>query len=374
MNSKNFKNLYKMDSKGKIRQWHIAVHDSKDGPYYCQTHGLMDGKQQVTSTFVKEGKNIGKSNETTPMEQCLLEAESLWKKQKERKGYSETIPTEKPKMPMLAKKYKDDGHKIVWPAYCQPKLDGIRCIMTVGLDGSVTFKSRQNKEFTSLGHIKDSLSGWDIQRLLGRVFDGELYNHDLHDDFQSLVSAIKRDKPSDQTHLIQYHVYDSCSDRDFKDRINFLDDLKKLNNPYIKVVPTYKVDTADDFSEKYKEFLSDGYEGAMLRNAVGPYEYNRRSPNLQKHKDFIDEEFEIVGAYQNKGKMQDECTFECITDEGAVFGVKPKGSSEQRRQMWYDYQDGKLLGKIMTVRFFEWTNSDPPVPRFPIGITIRDYE
>lgn len=371
-----FPTLYKMDSKGKIRQWSITAWNEGAGRYhYEQEHGVKDGKLQTTSTKVSKGKNIGKANETSAWQQCKLEAESLWKKQRDRKGYSETIPSNKPQLPMLAKSYKNDGHKIKWPAYCQPKLDGIRCIMTVGLDGEITFKSRQNKVFTSINHIAESWTGHDIQRWLGWSFDGELYNHDMHDDFQSLVSAIKRDSPSDKSNLIQYHIYDVCSDRDFKDRVSALQELTKFYiNDFIKVVNTYIVDDHNDFLEKYKMFIEDGYEGAMLRNALGKYQFNRRSPDLQKHKEFIDQEFKIVGATENKGKMAGQCTFECITEQGMIFGVKPKGTEQQREQMWEDFQAGKLTGKMMTVRFFEWTNSDPPVPRFPIGIAIRDYE
>ena len=247
--------------------------------------------------------------------------------------------------------------------------------MEVGTNGNIIFRSRQNKVFTSISHIADSWSAHDRQRWLGFSFDGELYNHDMKGDFQTLVSAIKRDSPSSKTHLIQYHIYDVCSDRDFKDRVSFLQELTKFYiNNFIKVVNTYIVNDHHDFLEKYKIFIEDGYEGAMLRNASGKYQFNRRSPDLQKHKEFIDEEFEIVGAYENKGKMAGQCTFECVTDKGATFGVKPRGTEQQRKQMWEDFQAGKLTGKMMTVRFFEWTNSDPPVPRFPVGIAIRDYE
>jgi len=395
-----FPTLYKMDSKGKIREWSISAYhmpiciNDEFICYYEQVHGLKDGKKQETTTDVNQGKNIGKANETTAWEQCVLEAKSLWNKQKDRKGYSETIPTEKPLLPMLAQSHDKHGHKISYPAFVQPKLDGIRCFIYV--DGeNVKLVSRTGKEFQSLGHIADAVR--ELVSVMGKsvgsfILDGELYNHDFKDDFQGLVSAIKRDKPSENTHLVQFHCYDYVAEgRDFEDRVVELQNMDQwLQNTYsvwcpirlamvyvspiIQIVPTFKVKNLDEVVEQNSEWLKDGYEGSMIRNAKGGYQPNRRSPDLQKYKSFIDQEFEIVGAYQNKGKMEKQCTFLCKTEDGTEFGVKPMGTEAQREQYWTDFQAGKLTGKMLTVKFFEWTTSENPVPRFPVGVTVRDYE
>jgi ATP-dependent DNA ligase len=375
MNLETHATLYKLDSTGKVRQWGIQAKEDDDGFYYEQIHGVVGGKLQSTSTRINEGKNVGKSNETDARHQCVSEARSLWLKQRDRKGYTESIPTEKPQ-PMLAKSYKDNGKKITWPAFCQPKLDGIRCAMTIDMDGNITFKSRQNKEFKSLGHIADAVRPLlpQLEGFYGMTFDGELYNHELKQDFQTLVSLIKRDHPSSRSNLIEYHVYDIYHDDDFINRNTLLKKSEIFGAECIKYVPTTEVHNLEAFLEEYQNFVGLGYEGAMLRNALGPYECNRRSPNLQKYKEFLDAEFKIVGAYENVGKQAGQCTFECITRDGAVFGVKPRGTDAQRKQMWTDFQQGNLTDKYMTVRFFAWTTSILPVPRFPVGIAIRDYE
>ena len=132
-----FATLYKIDSKGKLREWNIEVHTYPSIPKYVVTHGLKDGKQQDKMQEVPYGKNIGRANETTAQEQCILEARSKWINQRDRKGYSEEIPTEKKFGPMLAKSYAKpgtdltdlkDGKHIVFPCLYQPKLDGIRCV------------------------------------------------------------------------------------------------------------------------------------------------------------------------------------------------------------------------------------------------------
>jgi len=370
--------LYKMDSKGKIRVLTVSYGSDERGSFYEQEHGLLDGKLQTSRTYVA-GKNAGKANATTDEEQAEKEAESKRAKKRDRGGYSESIPEDKPMMPMLALTHDKHGHKIKYPAYVQPKLDGIRCFVHV--DGeSVTLKSRTGKEFTSLDHIADAVR--ELVSVMGKsvgsfILDGELYNHQFKEDFQGLVSAIKRDKPSENTHLVEFHCYDYVAEsRDFKDRIDELYHmgwwLSEVST--IQIVPTFPVENLDEVVEQNSLWLEDGYEGSMIRNSKGGYQPNRRSPDLQKYKSFMDAEFEIVGAVENKGKMEGQCTFTCVTEDGTEFGCKPMGDESQREQYWIDFQAGKLTGKMLTVKFFEWTTSENPVPRFPVGVIVRDYE
>lgn len=370
--------LYKMDSKGKIRVLTVSYGSDERGSFYEQEHGLLDGKLQTSRTYVA-GKNAGKANATTDEEQAEKEAESKRAKKRDRGGYSESIPEDKPMMPMLAQSHDKHGHKIKYPAYVQPKLDGIRCFVHV--DGeSVTLKSRTGKEFKSLGHIADAVR--ELVSVMGKsvgsfILDGELYNHQFKEDFQGLVSAIKRDKPSETTHMVQFHCYDYVAEgRDFEDRIQELYHMDQWLSEVttIQIVQTFPVDNLDEVVGQNSLWLEDGYEGSMIRNAKGGYQPNRRSPDLQKYKSFMDAEFEIVGAVENKGKMEGQCTFTCVTEDGTEFGCKPMGDESQREQYWIDFQAGKLTGKMLTVKFFEWTTSENPVPRFPVGVIVRDYE
>ena len=346
--------LYKMDSKGKIRVLRVYFGSDSRGCFYEPHHGLRGGKLQAS-------------------------------------------PEDKPMMPMLAQSHDKHGHKIKYPAYVQPKLDGLRCFIHV--DGeNVTLKSRTGKEFKSLGHIADAVK--ELVSVMGKdtsgfspsagsfILDGELYNHQFKEDFQGLVSAIKRDKPSENTHLVQFHCYDYVAeDRDFEDRIvelqhmdQWLEDVDAevqfhcddyVAEDSIQIVQTFPVDNLDEVVEQNSLWLEDGYEGSMIRNAKGGYQPNRRSPDLQKYKSFMDAEFEIVGAVENKGKMEGQCTFTCVTEDGTEFGCKPMGDESQREQYWIDFQAGKLTGKMLTVKFFEWTTSENPVPRFPVGVCVR---
>lgn len=113
--------LYKVDSKGKIREWSVQVIDGKPAQIIV-THGAKGGKLQEKITFIDKGKNIGKANETTILEQAQAEAKSKWLKQQD-KCYAETIG-EPEFRPMLAHRMDKYPNKVKYPCYVQPKLDG----------------------------------------------------------------------------------------------------------------------------------------------------------------------------------------------------------------------------------------------------------
>ena len=386
--------LYKSDSTGKIREWTISCY--KDSvPYYEVEHGVVGGAMVTSRTEFTSGKNTGRANSTTAWDQCLAEARSEWNKKLNRKGYvnrpiisniSAPIKIFKRFSPMLAKSYNapgadisklKDGHHIKFPCYFQPKLDGIRCIARTNTNsiGVVTLWSRQNKKFTSLPHIEETLS--KLSGLTANIhLDGELYIHD--EEFQSLTSAIKRDDPSPDSSKIEYHIYDvydsSNPNWEYEDRKKWLETNIKPGFRKLKPVYTERITSAAEIKKHLHDQIRRGYEGIMLRNVDGIYKVDARSADLQKVKLFMDEEFPIVGATENSGKMKGQCSFICKTKDGNEFSVKPEGDEVLRKQYWRDWQAGKLNGALLTVRFFAWTTSANSVPRFPVGVTIRDYE
>ncbi|KKK79686.1 hypothetical protein LCGC14_2831020, partial [marine sediment metagenome] len=347
---------------------------------YVVKHGQLNGKIQTTSTEVLQGKNMGKVNETSTHHQCILEAESLWTKQKDRKGYSIDIPKKKPLRPMLAKSYDKDGKHIQFPSYVSPKLDGLRCLAKRTKNG-VGLLSRQGKQFKTLPHIEKQLMWLPIDTIL----DGELYIHG--EEFQNIISAVKRDSPSDKSKDIQYHVYDIISDNDYETRLTW---LRKWLPPldYLGIPTIYNIDITHIFCVRsimiknmqevwkyHKEFTNEGYEGAMLRNIKGSYLIDRRSKDLQKVKKFIDMEFPIIGVEECKGKMKGMCSFVCETKDGITFKCMPEGTEQIRKKYLTDWYNNKIVkGDLLTIKFFSWTTSENPVPRFPIGKCIRNYE
>ena len=354
--------IYKMTNTGKVQQWSIYTGNDVKGPYYEVEHGQVDGKLQTSRTHVLEGKNIGKANETSPIEQCESEAKSQWEKKVNRQGYTEDVPTEKPLMPMLAKTYPKDKKHIKFPCYCQPKLDGVRCLCKIK-DGEVTFTSRRNKEFTSLHHMEQ-----DAKRVNSDItLDGELFSEEL--TFQEILSAVKRDEPNELTGKIRMIVYDCITDESYHDRLHriggIIDGLE-----FFDLIETVMCIDEETIDTNLGTYLESGYEGLILRNISGPYKINGRSNDLQKYKKFIDQEFELIDIVEGKGKFEGMGIWVCKNDDGQEFRATPKCDEEGKRE--YLRNRKNYLGKQVTIRYFELT--DDGIPRFPVGIAVRDYE
>lgn len=384
---KTFPTLYKKTSTGAIQFWTISVKETTAerpiGTMACGNIRTVYGQlgtdsPQQTDELILHGKNIGKKNATTPIEQAVVEAKARHEKQL-KKGYVDTLEAaqrgdtdsiiEGGIVPMLAHKFADHGHKIKFPAYAQAKLDGIRCIAILK-DGKCTLWSRTRKLITGVPHISRAIENAFQQDI---VLDGELYNHEYKSYFEKIVSFVRQEEPDDGHEVVQYHVYDLPSNEPFSKRATKMRYMKNSWFPNQEVV---KVDTflVEDEAQAMQYFdlcRSEGYEGAMLRNADGIY-VNKRSYDLQKMKIFDDNEFEIIGIEEGRGKLAGHVgAFKCKDAGGREFLAKMAGDTERLR----DYFENHSLweGKKLTVKYQGLTGANG-VPRFPVGVSIRDYE
>lgn len=372
--------LYKLSATGKIQEWEIEVVEGMTNHFgYIVTHGQQGGKLQISAVTWSKPKNVGKANETTSEQQAISEAQSKWKKQLD-KGYradldAAKLADAKMYLPMLAQEYSKAKNKIKFPCVVQPKLDGIRCL-AYRRDGRMVLQSRKGKEFKSIPHIAAALELIITDE--HTVLDGELFKKG--DDFETIASAVKRDEPSDLSKTAEYHIYDmfdlrrpSMTYRERLVNVRFVhSDIVQQKNPCLRIVQSKQVNSEAEIEAIYEQHIAEGYEGSIVRNLDGPYEQNRRSPNLQKVKPMDDEEFEIIGGKEGEGAATGMCVFQCITKAGHEFDVFPKGTAERRRQYLKDLPN--LIGKMLTVEFNGYTNTDEPKPRFPRGKAIRDYE
>jgi DNA ligase 1 len=374
----NYPVLYGKTKAGKIKEWSIKTVQFPGGSALIEMeHGLQGGKKIISQQSITEGKNIGKSNETTPYEQACSEAQSRWKYQID-KGYAEDIANIKMGeerelfLPMLAQRHDKVGHKIKWPAYLQPKFDGFRCLARKE-DGKVTMWSRKGKVFD----VPKELIA-ELEEILGEddVLDGEIYRHDWRapsgaSDFQRVASATK--KWTKDTPLLQYHVYDvPDSNLSYEDRFvksDLIMRIKDSNSQRIKVVETILCKTEEEAMEIYQTWISGStpYEGAMVRNAKGLYLFDHRSDDLQKIKPLDDAEFKIVGAKEGTGSDTGTAIFKCLAENGKIFEAKPTGTRESRQEYWSNLDN--YVGQWLTVQFNGRTNDN--LPRFPRGVKLR---
>jgi DNA ligase-1 len=369
---KRFPILYKKTSTGKIQTWEVHVIEN----VMFSESGQLEGKKIQSSDTIREGKNIGRSNETTPEEQALAEAESRWTKKK-KKGYVESLTdagndkvsdlVEGGFLPTLAHSFDKREKDIEYPCAVQPKLDGVRCTYNSG----AKLWTRSRREIMGVPHVSKYILDKDINFLFSKI-DGELYNHDFKDDFETIVHIAKqKTKPTEDHELVQYHVYDLPSDKPFFERMKDLKVLKKAlgkKSPII-IVDTVICNNKEELIEYKEKCLEAGYEGAMVRNLKYGYEY-KRSKHLQKLKIFEDAEFEIVRTNEGRGKLIGSAgSFTCKTKAGDEFDVKLKGKLEALRHYWNERDS--YVGKTLTVQFQGYTNKNN-VPRFPVGIRIRE--
>jgi DNA ligase-1 len=367
--------LYGKDIAGKPKQWSAAIYTDGSVARYTVEYGQVDGKLQTTSRDFTEGKNIGKKNETTPLQQCTNEIKKKWSDKKEKERYSETAESEEvgtKVFPMLAHVYDPKSktkvkNPIVYPCFVQPKLDGLRCLIYLSGNQIVT-QSRTGGIFTTMDHITSGLTKF-FESWPNIILDGELYTNQY--PFEELVGLIKRkyvdasDLP--KMHQVHFHIYDIVSLQGYAERRKFILDNQRLFPATFEIVKTEEATTVEDFKAKFTEYVQEGYEGIMLRNKKGPYVSNH-SHDLQKYKEFEEDEFVIVGFREAEGRDSGTVIWKCATKTGDEFDCRPVGSVEHRKDLFQNAQTN--IGKLLTIKYQEL--SEKGIPRFLSGKSIRD--
>lgn len=355
------KTLFKYDNKQKLRQWTVFV---EDNTFSIET-GIVGGKLTKSKPTKCSPKNVGTKSETTSEQQALKEAESLYKK-KIKSGYYENVEdiVFNNESPMLAETF--DNYKNLlfkYRTFISPKLDGVRCIDTNNI-----FLSRNNTEIVSIPHIEHSN--------LGVYLDGELYNHDLKEEFEKITGLVNKTSLNDEKlaltkQYLQYHVYDCfLEDKVFSERYEWIQQNVK-ETEYIKLVPAYEVFSMEDINLKHKEFTNLGYEGSMIRLDIGGYERNKRSKQLLKLKDFKDDEFEIVGYIEGKGNRSGTIgKFILKIDDNKTFECNILGSMKYLTELFNNADE--YIGQLATVKYKTFTNGGKP--KQAIIKSIRNYE
>ena len=277
--------------------------------------------------------------------------------------------------PMLA--YKVGKKEVDWSekGFMQPKLDGVRCV--ISKDGAY---SRTGKEWLNIHHITANLEPF-FEKYPDVILDGELYNHELKDDFEKIISLVRKTKPKEGDRVesagyVQFHCYDyipgpALRRAKFSSRIVWLE--AELPVSYcVKFVSTYEVNKYEEAFNLHNDgFLASGYEGSILR-LDRPYEC-KRSYNLQKFKDFHDTEATIIGYEAGKGKFTGLIgKFFMQDDDGVEFGC-PIGKGydfDDRRDILNNVHD--YIGQRATFTYFERTKAGSY--RHPLYKTLRNYE
>jgi ATP-dependent DNA ligase len=367
---------------------------------------------KTAPTFV-EAKNVGRANETTIEQQVELEVKSKIQYQIDH-GFTYEIPAEEREFAVsLADKYVDrlEKGKVDFPYVVEPKLDGVRCYIKL-VDGKVTMWSRGNKEFKCVPHLAENRFIIEFfKKYPDAILDGELYNHALKNDFNKIVSLVKKTKPTaadleESKKIVEYHCFDSYypsepqlnyverkvrvgeiisdirgTDILLKETVVKCEEVKivglffiqhKSNNQYgwwLNVVQSEK--NVDVYIENQLKF---GYEGIMLKKDV-PYFFGR-SFDMLKYKKFFDKEFKIVDFEEGNGNLVGiAAAVICETEDGQTFKAGVMGTQDYARDLFTNKDLYK--GKMATIVYQALTpmkDGKGGVPRFGKMREIRNYE
>jgi len=287
--------------------------------------------------------------------------------------------------PMLA--HKLDETRIDWEkqVHMQPKLDGVRCLIQyevfpISQGGArIVAYSRTGKEFMNVDHIKNDLVHL-FEACPWIVLDGELYNHNLRDNFEKIISLVRKQKPTYEDKAeariwMQYHVYDytgkdygSFEGLGYRDRLDNLT-CSDMYTPSVRYVETKRVKSMKAANDFHAKTLAKGYEGSILRTDT-PYKHGR-SYGLMKFKDFHDAEAEIIGWVEGKGKRRGTIgKFIAADSDGNRFGMPVMDKFEYLQENFENMQGWK--GKIATFTYFERTKANSY--RHPLFKALRNYE
>ena len=367
--------LYGKSSSGALLFWECFTEDN----VITIRHGQLGGKVQEKQTVCK-GKNIGKSNETTDNQQADLEATAKWVKQK-KKGYYETKEEALDHVeftPMKLASWKDQSHKITYPCYVQPKLDGQRYMVSV--DGSGL--SKQGESIFLPKHIQSDVD--KIKNYLGDRFkglDGEIYAGIAKKgglSLQRIISAFR--KPNEDTHLLKYYVYDIPDSTEcFSQRVEVMTEIltfiKDNNLQNVKVVFHDYALGKDEVNLYAKGYNDEGYEGGVVRNAKGKYEFGKRSYDAQKVKFRQTTEAKVLSVEEDKNSQG---LLTCQLENGVIFKCLMLKESDPEINLRLYENAVNIVGKHIEVEFEEYSDvkndTTGGVPTKPVGLRLREVD
>lgn len=371
-----FPKLFLRTESNNIRFWEIWVVGDKSGnAFIYKKYGIKGGKIITPSPQIIK-KTIGKKSS---YDRALLIASTKWKNRM-RKGYKNTEPdikflkkyskkTNKNIIPMKA--YNLANHTVIFPAYIQPKIDGYRALLHNN-NGTYEFLSNTQREYSHLDHIKAELT--KIKELNNSDFylDGELYIEDEHVNvLRSILSSKKLNNEQEKlSKKIKYYVFDMFELNEMN--LNYAQRYKILNKIFNKkfnklvLTPTFVVNNKNQIDEAFNKFISQGFEGIIVRNSRGLYKLRGKSVNVLKSKDIKKDNFIIVGFKEATGNNKGTVIWEirCKNDPRKTFWARPMGTRNDRKKM---YKNGeKFIGKKVTVKYFE-INKNGCVSKNPVA-------
>lgn len=357
------KTLYKVSKTGKLQIWSAYT----EGDNVIKVYGQKDGKQSVKTTKAK-AKNIGKANATTPEEQALLEVTALYQKQHDNKHYRYTVEAaisaeESSKVPMKILNYKDHSKKVKFPCYVGVKYNGSRAMF---INGSTISKAGIVEDF-KVEDIKEDINE------LGLDVDTEIYSHGF--SLQRIQSA--RNKPNTDTASLKAVIFDvPIKNLSITERVSLLKivekDIKNKGLKNLLVEIPVLVNSVEELETIFNNVTPE-YEGVVIWNLSGTYEFGVRTSHVFKWKPRYDGEAKVLEVTEDKNGNG---VLHCISSDSLdCVNFKCVMKVLRRDSLRYpkDYHTmTKLIGSWITFSYEEL--SDDGIPTKPVGECPRQCD
>ena len=391
---KSGQKIYALSTTGKIKVWWCEVVRAKNFATITTSRALgIDGKVVALKETIKVGKNLGRTNETSPYQQAQLEVGSKYRA-KFLEGYDVVIPASNAETglnslgflkPMLSPNKIPVPADWPLPAYWQPKLDGHRAMVVKTAQG-ITMYTRKGKVIDTMDHITSYLEDYMSE---GEYLDGELYIHNM--PLNQIGSLIKKDR-GDASKQVKLIVYDAPHRTAiFRDRLtkyeatissisfddadsSFEEWVDSLSTNPAPVLPCFTsiLKTTKAIQTQLMEAISLGFEGGMLRATDMVYKPGGREKFLMKLKLFDDSEFKIIRVEEGKRYVYEDidipqACFICELPNNEEFEVAAPGTKQEKAKIWRNRK--KMVGLLCTVKHSGYTEYGKPW--HPIAKCVR---
>ena len=388
--------LLSKSSTGKFRYAEVFIdeewHEPEHGYIIQRSYGQVQGKNTLSPAIVVD-KTKQKRNW---VEQYTLQFNSEVKKFLD-KGYVEVEkhPNEYSEeelndifgdvktnqfgvvKPMLAKQYeKVTNQKIfdkTWMA--SRKLDGVRCLLYYK-DGEIHTASRGGEHYDySIVHIREYQPLLDFfKEHPGIILDGEIFKR--FKSLQQISGAARMEKNAYDCDWLEYWIFDCyVPDASAQDRYSFL--INELNHKYgimvynnidlddcndcVKILEQVSINKWSNMEELHDKYVSEGFEGLVIKDPTKPYKPGGRSNDMIKIKKYKSSEFLVTG-YELGLRGSEDMTFICETNDGIVFKAMPVGDRDVKAEYVENFEE-KYKGHIAECTYFNL--SDDGVPTQP---------
>ena len=337
----------------KIKFWKIFIQSiNKNKAAIFTEYGFINGKiTKHSPQFID--KSIGNK---TPLDRAIQLAKTKWNNKIITDKYSQSLSNELPKFhPMKPTDFEKYSNSIQFPAYLQPKLDGVRMFAYME-DGKLMTLSRQSKPIENINHLIPELEKI-FKKYPNLVLDGELLIGKKYQqkDLRGVLKKIYLNKSNfDKINTITYNIFDIIE----RDNLNetFSNRWKlssKIKSKLINIVPTEIIQSKDEVDNKFNKFIQSGYEGAIIRNGNGIYKMGKQSKDLQKIKLYFSDYFTIKNFHEGTGNDKETVIWEvkCLNHPTKTFRVRPKGTREHKKELFKNGE--KYIGKKLKIYFYE---------------------